>query len=42
MDGSTLEARWVVDSETGRRYLVDLKTGKFICDENYQEVRNDN
>jgi hypothetical protein len=30
MDDSTLIARWVVDSETGERRLLDLKTGEDI------------
>lgn len=25
---TTLEARWVIDSETGIEYLLDLKTGQ--------------
>lgn len=27
-DETTLEARWVIDSETGIEYLLDLKTGQ--------------
>lgn len=27
-DETTLEARWVVDSETGIEYMLDLKTGQ--------------
>jgi hypothetical protein len=30
MDDSTLCAIWVVDSETGERKLLDLRTGKDI------------
>lgn len=26
----TLEARWCTDSETGMRYLLNLKTGQVI------------
>lgn len=27
-DGSTLEALWCVDSESGNEYLLEIKTGK--------------
>jgi len=31
---STLEAKWCIDSETGERKLLDLKTGKDITPKN--------
>lgn len=39
----TLEARWVVDSETGKRYLLDLKTGEILInfDEFQEGKKND-
>jgi hypothetical protein len=33
MDDTTLEAIWCWDSETGKKYLLDVKTGKVIYDE---------
>lgn len=30
MDDTTLVAKWVVDSETGEEYLIDLKTSEII------------
>jgi hypothetical protein len=30
MSDSTLHAMWVIDSETGERKLLDLRTGKDI------------
>jgi len=30
MDGSTLIAKWCIDSETGQEWLMDLKTGNKI------------
>lgn len=27
----TLEAKWIVDNETGRQYLVEFKTGKILA-----------
>lgn len=31
--GSRLEGMWCVDSETGLRYLLDMKTGQVIATE---------
>jgi hypothetical protein len=30
MDDTTLLARWCIDSETSREYLINLKTGEII------------
>lgn len=36
----TLEARWVIDSETGVRYLIDVKTNKCIAMKGYEGERD--
>lgn len=31
-DDSTLDAIWCIDSETGRKYLIDRKTNKIVAE----------
>lgn len=35
-DEATLEAKWVVNSETGEQYLLDLRSGSIIATRNEQ------
>lgn len=34
-DEETLHAQWVVDSETGEQYMLDLKTGQILAHKNH-------
>lgn len=31
---ATLEAKWVVDSETGEQYMLDFKSGQILARKN--------